>query len=89
VNKSTCRDCAYLIEGDNGKWLCDGGDPIPIENITDCDVPTENTIKFEIFWEDLTEDCQKQLANVLKYIETEGPMVGPICVLEFEREDTE
>ena len=23
MNEEDCRDCAYLVEGDHGEWICD------------------------------------------------------------------
>ena len=37
--KERCRDCAYLIEGDNGEWICDDwGKEIDKVDNSDCAV---------------------------------------------------
>lgn len=36
-----CKDCAYLVEGDDGSWICDGDVPKNIEDIPDEECPAE------------------------------------------------
>ena len=49
MKKGFCSDCACLVEGDNGEWICDERDQ-PIEDVEECPEASSDKDKvYEIY----------------------------------------
>ena len=81
MRKETCQDCAGLVN-DEGSWICDELD-MAIEEIDECPEGLSDMIHFEIFIQDLTDECREQLEEVIG--KEHNYDVLPLATLEFER----
>lgn len=90
MRKDTCQDCACLVAGESDKWVCDEMGQ-EISDIKVCPYATAGeTITFEIRWEDLTNECRESFMDLIGMEKKKSVVLetlGPLFVLEFEKED--
>lgn len=46
MDRMYCKDCAYLVEGDDGEWICDN-ECLPIEDVETCCAEAEDEPDYE------------------------------------------
>ena len=91
MKREFCENCAGLVEGDDGKWICDqvGKKVERVEYCPEmlCDpepwVPT--VALFEIFIQDLSDEAREQLEDLIG--KDHNYDVFPLAVIPFQEKE--